>query len=120
MHILKKLEKNLEKIGKNLEKISPVGGGGGAPPPPPPDPKLLKGMPQIHAQFVENESKMSKITHYPHPPEISGSTPDHHDFNFTAFSRNNLRKVAGILRGTKVPFQNICLTIEPIFCDIRN
>ena len=34
MHILKKLEKNLEKIGKNLEKICPVGGM--HPPIPPP------------------------------------------------------------------------------------
>ena len=35
MHILKKLEKNLEKIGKNLEKICPVGGECIPPIPPP-------------------------------------------------------------------------------------
>ena len=34
MHILKKLEKNLEKIGKNLEKICPVGGAVTPPAPP--------------------------------------------------------------------------------------
>ena len=44
--------------------------------PPPPDPRLLYGMPKIHAHYVENESKMLKITRYPLPPEISGSTPD--------------------------------------------
>ena len=32
-------------------------------------------MPKIHAKFVENESKMSKITHHLLPLEISGSTP---------------------------------------------
>ena len=41
MHILKKLEKNLEKIGKNLEKICPVGGDA-SPPSPPLDPSLKK------------------------------------------------------------------------------
>jgi len=39
MHILKKLEKNLEKIGKNLEKICPVGGTA-TPPAPPLNPSL--------------------------------------------------------------------------------
>ena len=39
------------------------------------DQRLLKGMPKIHAHFVENESKMSKITRYPLTPEISGSNP---------------------------------------------
>ena len=38
MHILKKLEKNLEKIGKNLEKICPVGGDAS----PPLDPSLYQ------------------------------------------------------------------------------
>ena len=33
-------------------------------------------MRKIHAQFVENESIMSKITLYPLPPEISGFTHD--------------------------------------------
>ena len=48
---------------------------GGGMHPPPPDPRLLKGMPKIHALFVEYDFKMSKITRYPLPPEISGSTP---------------------------------------------
>jgi len=39
MHILKKLEKNLEKIGKNLEKICLVGGAV-TPPAPPLNPPL--------------------------------------------------------------------------------
>ena len=43
--------------------------------PPPPDPRLVKGMLKVHAQFAENESKMLKIMHHPLPLEISGSTP---------------------------------------------
>ena len=54
------------------------GGGMGGMHPLPPDPRLLKGMPQIHAHFVENESKMSKIARYPLPPGISGSTPENY------------------------------------------
>ena len=53
--------------------MDPEGGWGDAYPQP--DPRLLKGMPKIHAHFDENESKMSKIARYPLPPEISGSTP---------------------------------------------
>ena len=41
MHILKKLEKNLEKIGKNLEKNCPVGGHPPPLPPPPLNPSLI-------------------------------------------------------------------------------
>ena len=59
----------LEDERPNKSGMDPGGMGG-------PDPKLLNGMAQIHAQFVENESKMSKITLYPLPPKISGSTPD--------------------------------------------
>ena len=50
------------------------GGGWGDASPPPPDLRLGKGIPKMHAKFVENESKMSKITHHLHPLEISGST----------------------------------------------
>ena len=56
--------------------MDPGGGDRGDASPPPPDSRLVKEIPQIHAQFVENESKMSKIMRYPLTPEISGSTPD--------------------------------------------
>ena len=43
---------------------------------PPSDPILYKEKLIFHAWFVENWSKLTKITHYPPQPTISGSTPD--------------------------------------------
>ena len=61
--------------GNSVQSRDGSRGGWGNASPPPPDLRLGKGMPKIHAKFVQNESKMLKITHHLLPPGITGSIP---------------------------------------------